>query len=161
MKDKKIYISRAVFTALTVLLTVLIFGSSSADGETSSGLSLLVTQWLNNALEFLHIPVVLPHLLVRKLAHFAEYSLLGALLTATVQAWSRKPWKFRYVWLPIVIGGCLASLDEWLQTFVPERCGCVSDVLLDMSGVLWAAAAVSLLLCYRSRKTIRTAEPNM
>lgn len=148
-------ISRAVFTALTVLLVVFIFGNSSADGDTSSGLSQMVTQWLNSALEWLHIPLELSNLFVRKLAHFASYSLLGGLLTATTASWRVKQWRFTLVSIPIIIGGCISSLDEYLQTFIPDRCGCISDVMLDMCGVVWAAAAVSLLL---TRRTMCKAE---
>jgi len=149
LSNKNKIISRAVFTILTVLLTAFIFGNSFADGDTSSGLSLLVTQWLNSVLEWMNIPLQLSHHLVRKLAHFAEYSLLGGLLTTTLWSWRNKPWKFRLVWLPIVIGVCMASLDEWLQTFVPDRYGSPYDVLLDLSGVVWAAIAVSLFIKIR------------
>lgn len=140
-------ICRIIFTALTALLLVFIFGNSAADGEQSSDFSLLVTEWLNNLLEGINIPLRLPHLLVRKLAHFSEYSLLGALLTATVCSWRKRNWHFGNVWLPIVCGVCVASADEFLQTFVPERSGNAYDVLLDFSGVLWAAIAASAVIC--------------
>lgn len=112
-----------------------------------------MTQWLNSALEWMNIPLQFSHHFVRKLAHFAEYSLLGGLLTASVWSWFPRKWKFKDAWLPIVIGGCLASLDEWLQTFVPGRYGCLPDVLLDMCGVTWAAIALSLFLAYRAGKS--------
>lgn len=136
---------------MTALLVAFIFGNSSADGDTSSGLSLLVTQWLNAALDWLRIPLELSHHFVRKLAHFTEYSLLGGLLTAAAAAWRVKPWRFTLVFIPVLIGGCVSSMDEWLQTFIPDRCGCTSDVLLDMCGVIWAAAAVSLLIAHREK----------
>ena len=151
MNKGKVYISRAVFTTLTALLVAFIFGNSSADGETSSGLSLVVTRWLNSAFDWLHIPLELSHLFVRKLAHFASYSLLGGLLTATAASWRVKQWRFTLVYIPIVLGVLISSLDEYLQSFIPGRCGCVQDVLLDMSGVVWAAAAVSLLIAHRSK----------
>ena len=100
----------------------------------------------------MHIPIQLPHLLVRKLAHFSEYSLLGILLTATVCSWRKKEWKFGAVWLPMVCGICVASADEYLQTFVPERSGNAYDVLLDFSGVLWAAMAASALIVLINRR---------
>lgn len=152
-------ISRAVFTMLTVLLVAFIYGNSFADGDTSSGLSQMVTQWLNAALQWLHIPLELSNLFVRKLAHFAAYSLLGGLLTATAASWHVKPWRFTLVFIPVIIGVCISSLDEYLQTFIPGRCGCVSDVLLDMSGVVWAAAAVSLLLARRARCKAESVTP--
>lgn len=149
---KKRIICRIVFTALTALLLMFIFGNSAAEGEESAELSLIVTEWLNGMLERMHIPIVLPHMLVRKLAHFTEYSLLGALLTASVCSWRKKDWKFGAVWLPIVCGLCVASADEYLQTFVPERSGNAYDVLLDFSGVLWAAMAASALIILIKRR---------
>ena len=146
---------RAVFTAVTALLLIFIFGNSSAEGEESGQLSLMVTQWLNGLLERLSIPLELSHHTVRKLAHFTEYSLLGASLTGTVWSWSRGEWHMSRVWLPLVCGAVIAAADEWLQTFVPDRCGCVSDALLDFSGVLWAALAVSGILILLRRNTAR------
>lgn len=140
-------VCRIIFTALTALLLVFIFGNSAADGEQSSDFSLLVTEWINNSLKAMHIPLRLPHLLVRKLAHFSEYSLLGILLTATVCSWQKKAWRFGAVWLPTVCGLCIAASDEFLQTFVPERSGNAADVLLDFCGVLWAAMAASAFIC--------------
>lgn len=135
---------------MTVLLTAFIFLNSGADGETSFGLSAVVTQWLNSALEWARIPIELSVHFVRKLAHFAEYSLLGGLLTATVWAWRAKPWRFSLVWISIVIGGCMATLDEFLQSFTPDRNGQFPDVLLDLCGVAWTASAVSLLIGIRA-----------
>ncbi len=138
-------------TAVTVLLLAFIFGNSAAEGEDSGQLSLLVTQWLNGLLDSLHAPFDLSHHFVRKLAHFTEYSLLGASLTVTARAWRSAPWRMGMVWLPLVCGAVTAALDEWLQTFVPDRHGCVSDALLDFCGVLWAALAVSALFAYGRR----------
>ena len=150
MKSKNT--QKIVFTLLTAALLAFIFGNSAADGDTSSDFSLLVTGWLNSALAAVKIPLVLSHHFVRKLAHFSEYSLLGALLTATVNAWRRREWKFRAVWLPLVFGLVTASLDEYLQTFVEDRFGTPLDSLLDFSGVLWAALAVSAFLAVRAKK---------
>lgn len=150
MKNKTA--QKIVFTILTIALLAFIFGNSAADGEKSSDFSLLVTGWLNSALAAMRIPLELSHHFVRKLAHFSEYSLLGALLTATVNAWRRREWRFRAVWLPLALGLATASLDEYLQTFVEDRFGTPLDSLLDFSGVLWAALAVSALLSARKRK---------
>lgn len=145
-------ICRAVFTTITALLLMFIFGNSAAEGEDSGQLSLLVTQWLNSALERMGIPLELSHYAVRKLAHFTEYSLLGASMTVTIWSWRSRPWPMGAVWLPLLCGGITAALDEWLQTFVPDRNGCVSDALLDFSGILWAALAASVILVLIERR---------
>ncbi len=146
---KKKTVQRIVYSVLTAALLVFIFGNSSADGEASSELSLMVLGWANGLLEALKLPITLSHHFIRKLAHFTEYSLLGALLTATTASWRRRQWCFRSVWIALVFGSTTASLDEYLQTFVSGRHGSPLDVLLDFSGVLWAALAVSALLTRR------------
>ena len=150
--NKRKIISRTVCTALTVLLAAFILLNSSADGETSSGLSLAVTNLLNTVFDRLSIPLVLSEHFIRKAAHFTFYSLLGGLTTVTVSLWRSKPWRFGCVLMPIIICVCFASFDEWIQTLVPGRCGCISDVLLDTCGVTWAALAVSLIISHKTRK---------
>jgi len=145
---------RITFSLLTVLVLMFIFGNSAADGENSSELSLLVTQWINSCLSGIGIPLELPHAVVRKLDHFTEYSVLGALLVMTVWAWCRAGvrWKFSWVWIALVCGLCTACLDEYLQTFVPQRCGSPADAALDFCGILWAASVVSALLARGRRQ---------
>jgi VanZ family protein len=65
-------------------------------------------------------------LVLRKLAHAAEYAVLGALL---VRASSR-------VALAVVLGTVYAVSDEVHQAFVPGRMGSVVDVALDTVGVV-------------------------
>jgi len=149
---KATIICRAVFTATTALLLMFIFGNSAAEGEDSGQLSLMVTQWLNAVLERLGIPLELSHQFVRKLAHFTEYSLLGASLTFAIWSWCGQVWSYLRIWLPVLCGAGIAGLDEWLQTFVPDRHGCISDVLLDTAGVLWAVLAASAVIHYICRR---------
>lgn len=64
-------------------------------------------------------------LVLRKLAHFAEYAILGALLARAVAA------------LPAwVLGVLYAVSDEVHQSFVAGREGAVRDVAIDAAGVL-------------------------
>ena len=65
-------------------------------------------------------------LALRKIAHAAEYAVLGALLAARLGKE-----------LPAVaIGIAYAVTDEVHQAFVPGRQGAVMDVLIDAVGVL-------------------------
>jgi VanZ family protein len=65
-------------------------------------------------------------LALRKVAHAAEYAVLGALL---LRAIGRE--------LPAAaIGIAYAVTDEIHQAFVPGRQGAVADVLIDAAGVL-------------------------
>jgi len=64
-------------------------------------------------------------LVLRKLAHVAEYAVLGALL---VRALARPE-------LAILLGALYAVSDEIHQHFVPGRHGVWYDVLIDTAGV--------------------------
>ena len=75
---------------------------------------------------------------LRKLAHFTEYFILGALLLQDWRLLDRGT-----VLLPLGAGLLFAAADEILQTCIPGRSGQLSDVLLDFAGV---ALAVGLLL---------------
>ena len=77
---------------------------------------------------------------VRKLAHFTEFAILGVLLWADGRLLKKSRW-----WTPLVMGLTVAAADEYLQTFVPGRSGQVTDVLIDVSGVLAALLLANLL----------------
>jgi VanZ family protein len=64
-------------------------------------------------------------LVVRKLAHLAEYAVLGGLLQ---RALGREP-------LALLLGSAYAATDEIHQTFVAGRQGSPLDWLLDTAGV--------------------------
>ena len=77
-------------------------------------------------------------LVLRKLAHLAEYAILGSLLARALG----RPW------LAILLGSFYAVSDEIHQTFVPGRVGAPLDWALDTVGVV---AGVALLLRRRTR----------
>ncbi len=68
--------------------------------------------------------------LLRKLAHLTEFACLGALLTWLLSL-LQKPRVFA-----IAAGVLVASVDETIQRFVPDRGPSIKDVLIDTSGVL-------------------------
>ena len=73
--------------------------------------------------------------LVRKAAHFSEYAVLGFsahALFKTLDAQKSARW---LVLLTALVPVC----DETIQLFIPERSGQVTDVLLDLSGMLFGA----------------------
>lgn len=79
------------------------------------------------------------HAVVRKLAHFTEYAVLGMLV---VRALDEGGTPFRRVAVrALALCAGYAVLDELHQTLVPTRTGAVLDVLLDSAG---AAAGVAL-----------------
>lgn len=68
------------------------------------------------------------HVLVRKAAHMTEFAVLYAL--------------FRRAGLSMLKSAIFSFLyavsDEYHQTFIPTRCGCATDVLIDSAGVALA-----------------------
>jgi len=92
--------------------------------------------------------------LVRKLAHFTEYFVLGAELTLYVDLRARRtsaPQTIIIKVLPLVIGLITASLDETIQIF-SGREPAVTDVLLDFCGVLTAFIIVRIILAIWSKR---------
>ena len=115
---------------LLVCILTFIWGNSLIPGEFSGAIS----QWVKDLLS--HIFSRGPEeeeaggFLIRKLAHFTEFTALGATLG----------WRFGMLnkgkLRPFVWGVLAASVDETIQRFVPDRGPSVWDVLLDSCGVL-------------------------
>jgi VanZ family protein len=76
------------------------------------------------------------HHYIRKSGHFIFYGLLGL---AWLRAWWMTLPRLRYLQAAVLglLGTALvASCDEWHQTFLPNRTGQASDVLLDCCGTI-------------------------
>jgi len=114
----------------------------SASGDTnsyrhSSTLFEPLLHWL-----FPHLPqaqVETLHYYFRKCAHLSEYAILALLLRRAIRQapkQSRRPWRWDEAGLALAIVYLYAASDELHQVFVPNRCGQVSDVLVDCSGAV-------------------------
>jgi VanZ family protein len=90
------------------------------------------------------------HLIVRKIAHFTEYGILGYL---AVRAFRTSPGTYlsRYWFvLSFSIVVLYALIDEYHQSFVPSRTASIYDSLIDMTGGL--TVLLLLRLWYRERQ---------
>jgi VanZ family protein len=82
---------------------------------------------------------------LRKCAHLTEYALFALLVW---RAWRKpvrhdqRPWRWQEAAIALSFAVLYAATDEYHQTFVPSREGCVRDVLIDSVG---AVAGLSLL----------------
>lgn len=126
----------------------IIFRMSGQAGKISSGISYKVTEFIVDIIEIvrrgdacdaIHIAVKL-HPYVRKLAHMAEFGILDILLTLSFMASARATMSMV---IAIIVSFAYACLDEFHQTFVTARSGQLTDVCIDMMGVL---GAVTLML---------------
>ncbi len=124
---------KIAFTLITLLVVWFIFSNSTEIAEVSGGKSALVTAWLNKALASLGCGFRFSETLVRKLAHFAEYTLLGFWLVLTLRVYTRRV--LVHISWPLFLGLATAVTDETLQTFIPGRAGQLRDVCIDFVGV--------------------------
>ena len=130
--DKRIRIC----TVLLVCNLIFIWGNSLLPGDLSGALS----DWVKTLLESLFAQgpdAGTSGGLLRKLAHFTEFTALGMLLC----------WRFGMLgkgWKPALLAGVAAAcMDETIQMFVPDRGPGIRDVCIDASGV---ATGIALLL---------------
>ena len=136
-------VRRRVFTVLSVVWLLVIWGQSLLPAAQSKGESGALMLFVQNLL-----PWMTEHLL-RKAAHFTEYAVLGALCFCAFR-FSR-----RFYFPAVLLCGLTAALtDETIQLFVPGRSGQISDVWLDFAGYL-CAALVCLAIFRVKRKQSR------
>ena len=97
--------------------------------------------------------------IVRKGAHFAEYTILGGFLVPAVTAWmavdkTPVPDSVRSIriisWL---VGTLYAVTDEIHQSFVPGRSCELRDIGIDSCGVLAGVMIVSLAMRLKERRS--------
>ena len=151
------FMLRKQLTILNILITATIlfaWGHSLMPGDLSEEESSRALELLRPFLEIFFGKGNVTDHLVRKLAHFSEYALLGCefclrqqllhaaaqtapatVATPAAKAAASIPWFMRP--LRILIP-CLAVcfIDETIQLFVPGRGGRVEDMWIDMAGAL-------------------------
>ena len=116
-------------TALLICNLVFIWGNSLLPGEISGAFS----DWVKSLLAQL-LPMGPDDGssggLLRKVAHFTEFTALGMLL-AWLHGMLQKGKLQPFLW-----GILAASVDETIQCFVPDRGPGIKDVCIDSAGVL-------------------------
>ena len=138
---------RVVFTVALIACIWFIFSNSMAVATVSTDSSGRVLAWMRIILRRLGQPGLAEHLtmhIVRKLAHFCEYTLEGFLLMLCMRVYSRHP--LRHITVPMLGGVLTALTDETIQLFVPGRSSQVTDVWIDFSGVMTGLIVGLILL---------------
>lgn len=123
-----------IFAAGAALVAAFAFYNSAQPGAVSDETSLSVVDALNGMLARLGLGEFVTNHLVRKTAHFLEYTLLGLLLALFLHSSVKK--HLRHFYIPLALGLAAAGVDETIQRFVPGRSGKLGDVLLDFCGVV-------------------------
>ena len=156
LKDKKLLTARIIMTALTVAAIGFIFGNSFMSAEISAEESGYVMEFINRLLCSINSDWSLNEIIVRKLAHFTEFAILGALLTATVYLYTGK--RLRSFVISVPLGICIAVGDELIQTASEGRSCEIRDMLIDSSGVIIAAICVILIITLISKRKEKLTE---
>lgn len=81
--------------------------------------------------------------IIRKAAHFSEYTLLGVILFCCVRSFGFT--EERRWFVHVTAGYAVPFLDETIQLFVKGRSGQISDVWLDCVGVAFGTLLMALL----------------
>lgn len=145
-----------------LLWAAFIWGHSLIGGVASSAESGRVVALMRPLFEAVGVrDVDLMTFVVRKLAHFSEYAVLGVIACAF---WRRVAEgraagtasgidaRRRALLAGALLTCAVPCLDEAIQLFVPGRCGSVRDVLIDLSGVAVGALISWLVLKRETRR---------
>ena len=135
-----------------LLWTFVICSFSGQSGEESGSLSDAVTLFLEEGLGRMGLSLEISPFLIRKLAHFSEYAILGCLVALAAKAnfgKERRGLFWGSLWYPLAV----ATVDEGLvQRFSAGRHPSFWDVCLDFSGAAVGFLMVWLLFFWLSAK---------
>lgn len=140
--------------ALLLCNLVFIWGNSLLPGEVSGALSDWAQEVLHTFLPEVQEPAQAGSGMLRKVAHFTEFTSLGMVLG----------WLFGMLQkgkvLPLVLGCMVACLDETIQLFIPGRGPGLRDVLIDSSGVVTGVLLLHLgYTCIKKKRKHHLEEP--
>ena len=134
---------RVLFTVALAATVYFIFSNSLEIARESSARSQQVMELLNSLLGRVGLGPLSEHF-VRKLAHFCEFSLLGFWFMLCLRVYTNR--FVRHISWPLLGGMTTALLDETIQRFIPNRTSQVTDVWIDMAGVVFGALIALILL---------------
>lgn len=139
-----------IWTALTGAFVCAIFVHSMMPADISSDESAYAMGVLGSLLDRVGFGgAELTERLIRKSAHYIEYTVLGILLAITIDKWKmrgERKW-FRIGLLGIVI----PFIDETIQLFSPGRSSQTTDMWIDIGGVATGILLVELIRKIRDK----------
>ena len=116
---------------LSVLIwMIFIFIMSSFNASESSAQSNIIVNFISNIFNINNIELI--SLIIRKLAHFTEYFILGILTYNLIKNYRKK------YYIAIIICIIYAISDEIHQIFIPGRSCQITDILIDSIGAITA-----------------------
>lgn len=154
MRSSHIFLTivRILFTLFVLLTILFIFHNSLEVASLSSSHSQSVTALLNRGLGRIGVSP-LSEAMVRKLAHFGEFLLLGFCFTLCLRVYTSR--LIRHISWPLLLGLGVANMDETLQLYVAGRASSIWDVWIDFAGCCTGIlAALCLLALLRGLGTL-------
>lgn len=142
---------RRILLIFTILWVAFIFLQSIQTGEVSGNTSGRITLFLVNTLEKIGVQLdfQIVSILLRKLAHFTEFFILGVLLHYLYESYN---FIIKHtIILSIISGVMIAITDEFIQTFVEGRAGTIVDVGIDTLGILAAFVFYFIIYVYKKK----------
>lgn len=111
---------------LVILWMIFIFVMSSFDATSSSNQSNFIVDIITSIINIKDIGLL--SLIIRKLAHFIEYFILGILVINFITRYDKK------IIIAILLCIIYATSDEIHQIFVPGRSCQITDIMIDSLG---------------------------
>ena len=140
-----VILARILFTGCLIYSVWFIFQNSLQIAQASGEQSQRVQEILNALAAKVELGPFSLHT-VRKMAHFAEFSVLGFWFMLCLRVYTRH--FVRHVSWPLLCGLLVAVIDETIQLYVPGRSSSTLDVMLDFSGVVSGLAAALVILLF-------------
>lgn len=140
-----------LWTVAVAVYILFIFSNSMKPADLSSADSGTVLELVRHICASVTIDssMITEHI-IRKLAHFSEYTLLGIFLYSCLKSYGLE--RERFGLLQIIIGFAVPFTDETIQLFVAGRSGQISDVWLDCAGVACGTVICWAAMYFYSRR---------
>lgn len=140
---------RLILLALLLGTFFMIFGFSNQDAEESGGLSSGIAEFVLKQIHYDEAEnkeqvLERTEKVIRKIAHFSIYTLVGFLLMAFVSTYNIK--ENTRIIISLCIGVAYATSDEIHQLFIQGRSGQMTDVILDSMGVFLGIVLILTIL---------------
>lgn len=137
-----------------VVWMLAVFAQSLLGGTVSGGQSSQLAQTVQQVGGFSTQNTLMVEKILRKLAHLAEFFVLGCLVVLTLWLFAR--WEKTWLALGALVGIPVGLMDETLQLIPAGRYSCVTDVWLDWAGYLLGFAVLGLVLHLHSKRRKET-----
>ncbi len=141
---------KRLINILLVIWILIIWGNSLMPGDVSSSQSGFVVGLFTYVLDLIKISYneVTLSSLIRSVAHFTEFFILGMILVL----------RFKNIFISYGIGLVIIFTDEIIQIFVPGRAFEVKDLIVDTFGLNWGILIVAGIIYLIKRNQLKSLE---